>query len=157
MSFCLSLSLSLSWWIFVLCKKFVNLNKKIFASISSDLSHSETRLSVFLDGFEFHVYNRSQTYAHLEKLFGLVPNIIPEQPESEAETKARYSGARSLTPLCIDSAVDCVWIICYLDSLHLFIHGPVEKIRFPPLQKWTLLPVMIALFLQICLACDASW
>ena len=82
---------------------------------------------MFLDGFEFHVYNRSQTYAHLEKLFGLVPNIIPEQPESEAETKARYSGAHSLTPTCVDSAVDC--IICFIDSLHLYMYVYMVLLR----------------------------
>ena len=84
---------------------------------------------MFLDGFEFHVYNRSQTYAHLEKLFGLEPNIIPEQPESEAKTKARYSGAHSLTPMCVDSAVNCVCIICFIDSLHLYMYAYMVLLR----------------------------
>lgn len=83
--------------------------KKKFISIFADLSHSETRLSVFLDGFEFHLYNRSQVYAQLEKLFGLTPNIIPEQPETGGETKARYSGTCSgQTPLRWRAAYDKV-------------------------------------------------
>ena len=36
-----------------------------------DLSHSDTRVSLQLYGFEFHVYNRSKVYRDLEKkLFG---------------------------------------------------------------------------------------
>ncbi|XP_035231560.1 transmembrane protein KIAA1109-like [Stegodyphus dumicola] len=49
--------------------------------ISEDLSHSDTRLSLLLNGFELHVYNRSQLYSRLEHLFGLEPSIIP--PGSE--------------------------------------------------------------------------
>lgn len=53
------------------------------------MSHSETRLSVFVDGFEFHIYNRSKTYAMLEKLFGLKPSIILEQEEAQVTPKTR--------------------------------------------------------------------
>ena len=42
----------------------------ILSSCFLDLSHSETRLYCFIDGFEFHVYNQSGTYDSLEKLFG---------------------------------------------------------------------------------------
>ncbi|GBL75453.1 Uncharacterized protein KIAA1109 [Araneus ventricosus] len=45
--------------------------------ISEDLSHSDTRLSMLLNGFELHVYNRSQLYSRLEHLFGLEPSIVP--------------------------------------------------------------------------------
>ncbi len=48
----------------------------------SDLSHSETRLSMYLDTFELHVYNRSEVYTRLEKLFGLDLLISP-QPEEK--------------------------------------------------------------------------
>lgn len=44
--------------------------------VSEDLSHSDTRLSVMLNGFELHVYNRSEMYAHLEKIFGLKASIL---------------------------------------------------------------------------------
>jgi hypothetical protein len=30
--------------------------------VSEDLSHSDTRLSVQLNGFEMHIYNRSHLY-----------------------------------------------------------------------------------------------
>lgn len=42
----------------------------------SDLSHSDTRLSVMLNGLEVHVYNRSELYAKLERTFGLKPSIL---------------------------------------------------------------------------------
>lgn len=45
--------------------------------VSEDLSHSDTRLSVMLNGFELHVYNRSHMYARLEKVFGLESLLFP--------------------------------------------------------------------------------
>ncbi|XP_055837347.1 bridge-like lipid transfer protein family member 1 isoform X6 [Episyrphus balteatus] len=44
--------------------------------VSEDLSHSDTRLSVQLNGFELHIYNRSELYDHLEKTFGLKPSMF---------------------------------------------------------------------------------
>lgn len=44
--------------------------------VSEDLSHSDTRLSIMLNGFELHVYNRSELYSKLEKTFGLKPTIL---------------------------------------------------------------------------------
>lgn len=46
--------------------------------VSEDLSHSDTRLSVMLNGFELHVYNRSDFYSKLEKLFGLSSDLFPD-------------------------------------------------------------------------------
>ncbi|XP_051162533.1 transmembrane protein KIAA1109 homolog isoform X5 [Leptopilina boulardi] len=46
--------------------------------ISEDFSHSDTRLSVLLNGFELHVYNRCQMYAQLEKAFGLTPQMFQD-------------------------------------------------------------------------------
>lgn len=43
--------------------------------VSEDLSHSDTRLSIVLNGLELHVYNRSDIYSHLEKMFGLDPSM----------------------------------------------------------------------------------
>ena len=43
--------------------------------LSEDLSHSDTRLSVLLNGFELHMYNRTDVYANLERIFGLEPQI----------------------------------------------------------------------------------
>lgn len=44
--------------------------------VSEDLSHSDTRLSTMLNGFEMHVYNRSEMYSKLEKTFGLKSSIL---------------------------------------------------------------------------------
>ena len=55
----------------------------------SDMSHSETRMSLFIDGLEFHVYNRTKYYARLEKLFGLKPTMIPECDVEEPAVPAR--------------------------------------------------------------------
>lgn len=41
-----------------------------------DLSHSDTRLSVQLNGFELHIYNRSDLYDQLERTFGLQPSVL---------------------------------------------------------------------------------
>ncbi|XP_071088521.1 bridge-like lipid transfer protein family member 1 [Haliotis cracherodii] len=51
----------------------------IYKELSEDFSHSDTRMSLFLDGVEFHVYNRSSNYAKMEKLFGLSPDAGSEQ------------------------------------------------------------------------------
>lgn len=40
------------------------------------MSHYDTRLSLLLNGFELHVYNRSHLYSRLEQLFGLEPFIV---------------------------------------------------------------------------------
>lgn len=45
------------------------------------MSHSEARLSILLNGFELHVYNRSQLYSRLEHLFGLENSIISSGTE----------------------------------------------------------------------------
>ncbi|KAI0212656.1 hypothetical protein LSAT2_002397 [Lamellibrachia satsuma] len=65
--------------------------------ITEDLSHSETRLSVYLDSFEWHIYNRSTVYAELESLFGLEPHIKQQhqkqqQPETNTETSVSGPG-----------------------------------------------------------------
>ncbi|RZC40208.1 hypothetical protein BDFB_007646, partial [Asbolus verrucosus] len=57
--------------------------------VSEDLSHSDTRLSVMLNGFELHVYNRSQLYSNLERIFGIGPNIIPTYDNRATESLTR--------------------------------------------------------------------
>lgn len=44
--------------------------------VSEDLSHSDTRLSVMLNGLELHVFNRSELYAQIERTFGLKPSML---------------------------------------------------------------------------------
>ena len=60
------------------------------------MSHSETRMYSFIDGFEFHVYNQSGTYDSLEKLFGnhgddTVSCEIQEE-KSGTETESKKNG-----------------------------------------------------------------
>ncbi|KAF5284663.1 hypothetical protein FQR65_LT13494 [Abscondita terminalis] len=58
--------------------------------VSEDLSHSDTRLSVVLNGFELHTYNRSMMYSELEKIFGLESHILPDNTsDKNLETKER--------------------------------------------------------------------
>lgn len=53
---------------------------------SVDCSREDTRVLVLLGGFELHVYNRSQTYNRLEKLFNLPTKLIPgDQYHSDEE------------------------------------------------------------------------
>ncbi|XP_055600491.1 bridge-like lipid transfer protein family member 1 isoform X3 [Uranotaenia lowii] len=58
--------------------------------VSEDLSHSDTRLSVMLNGFELHVYNRSDLYTKLERTFGLKPSILIPTDTMSAEEVARF-------------------------------------------------------------------
>ncbi|KAJ0182155.1 hypothetical protein K1T71_002877 [Dendrolimus kikuchii] len=51
--------------------------------VSEDLSHSDTRLSIMLNGFELHFYNRCDLYNELEKTFGLEP-VIKQQHEDDS-------------------------------------------------------------------------
>ena len=53
--------------------------------VTEDLSHSDTRLSMQLNGFEYHHYNRSRVYQELEKKFGLEPRIIPPEDDDQGE------------------------------------------------------------------------
>ncbi|XP_053666304.1 bridge-like lipid transfer protein family member 1 [Anopheles marshallii] len=58
--------------------------------VSEDLSHSDTRLSVMLNGFEVHIYNRSDLYARLEKTFGLKPSVLVPTEDMNAEEIEKF-------------------------------------------------------------------
>ena len=72
----------------------------MFFLYHTDLSHSETRLSIYLDSFVLNVYNRTSEYSRLEQLFGLeqlitgyqntadVPNASDGSPD---HTAAKYA------------------------------------------------------------------
>lgn len=57
--------------------------------VSEDLSHSDTRLSMMLNGLELHVYNRSDLYSKLEKTFGMKPSILVPTDLMSAEESAK--------------------------------------------------------------------
>ncbi|XP_056013431.1 bridge-like lipid transfer protein family member 1 isoform X4 [Ostrea edulis] len=58
--------------------------------INEDLSHMETRVQMFLDGFQIHVYNKVGTYDRLDKLFGGVVDL--SEPVQETQN-TRNSGS----------------------------------------------------------------
>ncbi|XP_067277796.1 bridge-like lipid transfer protein family member 1 isoform X4 [Pseudorasbora parva] len=76
---------------------------------------AETRLYVTVNGFEFHVYNRTDLYSRLQEIFGLEPTLIPPHRDEEkgqeqmdkslesvqikAETQDPSSSWRSLIPV----------------------------------------------------------
>lgn len=66
------------------------------------MSHSEARLSLLLNGFELHVYNRSQLYSRLEHLFGLESSII----SSGTEPYWQDSGGECDTQIPADAAIE---------------------------------------------------
>ncbi|KAK9874269.1 hypothetical protein WA026_002622 [Henosepilachna vigintioctopunctata] len=69
--------------------------------VSEDLSHSDTRLSIMLIGFELHVYNRCDVYSKLEEIFGL-KEVLTEYKISEnlnvSESFAENSSVRKQRP-----------------------------------------------------------
>ena len=54
--------------------------------VSEDLSHSDTRVSLQLNGFELHIYNRTSTYKELEKKFGIFTGSMFNVEETDDET-----------------------------------------------------------------------
>ena len=61
-------------------------------ALSEDLSHSDTRMSVQLYGFEFHVYNRSKVYRDLEKKFYGESHMFGDDEEGDNGDEADASG-----------------------------------------------------------------
>lgn len=52
----------------------------------TDEGQSEsTRLSLYIEGLEFHVYNRSNEYARLERLFNMDELMIPESERLDTD------------------------------------------------------------------------
>lgn len=52
----------------------------------TDLSHSDSRLGIVLNGFELHIYNRSQLYSRLEKVFNLPPRMFASADQTDDES-----------------------------------------------------------------------
>ena len=55
--------------------------------VSEDLSHSDTRVSIQLNGFELHFYNRTSTYKELEKKFGIFTGVFNHNNDNFEEEK----------------------------------------------------------------------
>ena len=80
-------------------------------SYFTDLSHSDTRLSVMLNGFELHVYNRCEMYGNLEKLFDLEPQMFTHEEDSCASVSG---GAESKKVI-----VRCAFVVGRREELNL--------------------------------------
>lgn len=52
---------------------------------TEDLSNCDPRVQFILNGFELHIYNRSETYSELEKLFNLPSKIFGDSQSSNKE------------------------------------------------------------------------
>ncbi|XP_066575926.1 bridge-like lipid transfer protein family member 1 isoform X4 [Amia ocellicauda] len=50
---------------------------------------AETRLYITVNGFEFHVYNRTDLYARLQEAFGLEPTLIPPKKHEDKAKDGR--------------------------------------------------------------------
>ncbi|XP_077476639.1 bridge-like lipid transfer protein family member 1 [Stigmatopora argus] len=50
---------------------------------------AETRLYVTVNGFEFHVYNRTDLYARLQETFGLEPTVSTSKKDDDQEGETR--------------------------------------------------------------------
>uniref|UniRef100_A0A8C1UJT4 Si:ch211-233a24.2 n=1 Tax=Cyprinus carpio TaxID=7962 RepID=A0A8C1UJT4_CYPCA len=57
---------------------------------------AETRLYVTVNGFEFHVYNRTDLYARLQEIFGLEPTLIPPHRDEEKGREQRDKSLESV-------------------------------------------------------------
>lgn len=63
---------------------------------SSPDPKAETRLYVTVNGFEFHVYNRTDLYARLQETFGLDPTLIPPKKDEERGREEREKSLDSV-------------------------------------------------------------
>ncbi|XP_059422386.1 bridge-like lipid transfer protein family member 1 isoform X5 [Carassius carassius] len=57
---------------------------------------AETRLYVTVNGFEFHVYNRTDLYTRLQEIFGLEPTLIPPHRDEEKGREQRDKSMESV-------------------------------------------------------------
>nr|XP_033498960.1 transmembrane protein KIAA1109 homolog [Epinephelus lanceolatus] len=57
---------------------------------------AETRLYVTVNGFEFHVYNRTDLYARLQETFGLDPTLITPKKDEERGREDRNKTLESV-------------------------------------------------------------
>ncbi|XP_041436679.1 KIAA1109 L homeolog isoform X7 [Xenopus laevis] len=56
---------------------------------------AETRLYITVNDFEFHVYNRSDIYGHLQEVFGLDQTIFPPKKEDEKVQESEKEKSQS--------------------------------------------------------------
>lgn len=121
--------------------------------VSEDLSHSDTRLSVVLNGFEMHVYNRSSFYSHLEKVFGLDLDILPESNEFE-KTVNLENKARSVVPRLVQLDIIFYHVFTFSTENNVSISKTEKKQRPEAAMARTwrdLIPVIKMDITSVCL------
>ncbi|XP_052427766.1 bridge-like lipid transfer protein family member 1 isoform X3 [Carassius gibelio] len=77
------------WW------KMYNPKQKQHVLLFPD-PKAETRLYVTLNGFEFHVYNRTDLYTRLQEIFGLEPTLVPPHRDEEKGREQRDKSMESV-------------------------------------------------------------
>ncbi|XP_059422384.1 bridge-like lipid transfer protein family member 1 isoform X3 [Carassius carassius] len=77
------------WW------KMYNPKQKQHVLLFPD-PKAETRLYVTVNGFEFHVYNRTDLYTRLQEIFGLEPTLIPPHRDEEKGREQRDKSMESV-------------------------------------------------------------
>lgn len=61
----------------------INITSEFPLCLLSPDPKAETRLYMTVNGFEFHVYNRTDLYARLQETFGLDPTLITPKKDDE--------------------------------------------------------------------------
>ena len=74
--------------------------------VSEDLSYSDTRVSVELNGFECHVYNRTSVYRDLERKFGLEPKLSQACSNGRKDPRSEVDPERERINIEEDEATD---------------------------------------------------
>lgn len=98
---------------------------------------AETRLYVTVNGFEFHVYNRTDLYAQLQETFGLEPTLItPQKDEDRAREDRKKTLERSAKE---NQASPPVCVSCHEFNIAEY------------LQSLAFAVVLIALYKTVCL------
>lgn len=70
-------------------------------SFSPSDPKAETRLYVTVNGFEFHVYNRTDLYARLQETFGLESTLMTPKKDEERgrkDSKKTLERSEQLSP-----------------------------------------------------------
>ncbi|XP_065930911.1 bridge-like lipid transfer protein family member 1 isoform X5 [Magallana gigas] len=84
-----SVRIQYGWIIFKWWQKYIP------KDLTEDLSHMETRVQMFLDGFQIHVYNKVGTYDRLDKLFGSSANLT-DPVEANSNTKSSATNVSNI-------------------------------------------------------------
>lgn len=97
------------------------------------MSHCDHRVWLELNGPELHIYNRSQLYSKLEKIFGLEQVLmsgggktgksdeedVAEVAQTQAKDMSFWQDWRDLIPVI---KIDLNMVSCFVEYFVLFFH-----------------------------------